>query len=113
MVQQWASHMHQITQEFSLRNFENIALHNVPNNLQPIVWKRFIDGIFVGWTHGEKALQNFHTYLNSLHPTIKFDITYSTREINFLDNIIYFNSHDKLESAVYVKTNRYLCFVTC
>ena len=25
------------------------------------------------WTHGEAALQNFHTYLNNLHPTIKLD----------------------------------------
>ena len=55
------------------------------------------------WTHEEAALKNFHTYLKSLHPTIKFDITYSTKEINFLDTTIYFNSHHKLESTLYVK----------
>ena len=86
-----------------LGNFENTALCNAPNNLQPIIWKRFIDDIFIVWTHGEAALQNFHTYLNNLHPTVKLDITYSTKEINFLDTTIYFNSHHKLESTLYVK----------
>ena len=86
-----------------LGNFVNTALCNAPNNLQPIIWKCFIDDIFMVWTHGEAALQNFHTYLNNLHPTIKPDITYSTKEINFLDTTIYFNSHHKLESTLYVK----------
>ena len=86
-----------------LGNFENTALGNAPNNLQPIIWKRFTDDIFMVWTHGEAALQNFHTYLNNLHPTIKLDITHFTKEINFLDTTVYFNSHHKLESTLYVK----------
>ena len=86
-----------------LGNFENTALHNVPSNLHPVIWKCFIYDNFMIWTHGETALQNFHTYLNNLHPTIKFDMTYSTKEINFLDTTIYFNPHGKLESTLYVK----------
>ena len=87
-----------------LANFENTVLHNAPNNLQPIIWKRFIDDIFMIYTQGEAALQNFHTYFNNIHPTIKFDVTYSTKEMKFLDTTIYFNSQSKLESTLYVKT---------
>ena len=86
-----------------LGDFENQALQNAPNNLQPITWKRFIDDIFMIWTHGEETLIKFHNYLNSLHPTIKFDITYSNKEINFLDTTIFFNKKGKLESTLYVK----------
>ena len=80
-----------------LSNFENTALHNAP-----IIYNLLL---------GKASLMTFswctskfpHIYLNNLHHTIKFDITYSTKEINFLDTTIYFNSHHKLESTLYVK----------
>ena len=34
---------------------------------KPLTWKRFIDDIFLVWTHGEQSLKNFIDYLNSLH----------------------------------------------
>ena len=84
-------------------DFEYKALKNAPNNLQPLIWKRFIDDIFMIWTHGEESLLQFYNFLNDLHPTIKFDIEYSTQEIHFLDTTIYFNKDNKLESTLYVK----------
>ena len=37
------------------------------------------------WTHGEDKLNNFITYLNNIHPTIKFTSEHSTTSIPFLD----------------------------
>ena len=50
--------------------FETRALDGYP--LKPLVWKRFIDDIFMVWTHGEESLNHFIEYLNSLHESIKF-----------------------------------------
>ena len=55
------------------------------------------------WTHGKESLLQFYNFLIDLHPTIKFDIEYSTQEIHFLDTTIYFNKDNKLESTLYVK----------
>ena len=63
------------------RRFEIKALCNYP--LQPLIWKRFIDDIFLIWTHGEDSLKEFLNYLNNLHPTIKFISETSTESINF------------------------------
>ena len=71
--------------------FEQKALSKAPNNLQPLIWKRFVDDIFFIWTHGGTALQGFYNYLNTIHPTIKFEISHSNQEINFLDTTIFLN----------------------
>ena len=40
-------------------------------SIQPFMWKRSIDDIFLVWIHGRQLLLDFIDYLNSLHPTIK------------------------------------------
>ena len=40
--------------------------------LQPQLWKRFIDDIFLIWPHGMNSLTKFIEHLNTVHPTIKF-----------------------------------------
>ena len=50
--------------------FETKALANWP--LKFLIWLRFIDDIFMIWTHGEDNLNKFISYLNEIHPTIKF-----------------------------------------
>ena len=84
--------------------FEQKALSKAPNNLQPLIWKRFIDDIFFIWIHGGTALQEFYDYLNTIHPTIKFEIGHSNQEINFLDTTIFFKHDTKLESTLFVKS---------
>ena len=84
--------------------FEQKALSKAPNNLQPLIWKRFIDDIFFIWTHGGTALQGFYDYLNTIHPTIKFEISHSIQEIDFLDTTIFFKHGTKLESTLFVKS---------
>ena len=83
--------------------FEETALSKAPNNLQPLIWKRFIDDIVFIWTHGGTALQEFYDYLNTIHSTIKFEISHSNQEINFVDTTIFFKHGTKLESTLFVK----------
>ena len=91
-----------------LGNFENTAL-----NLRPIIWKRFYDANLAVLTHGETALRNFHTYLSTLYPTIIFDITYSTKEINVLDTTVPSTSTPIVSTNLQSQTYGYLCFITC
>ena len=44
---------------------------------RPIIWKRFIDDIFLVWTYTAQELDIFMDKLNNFHPTIKF-----TKEVN-------------------------------
>ena len=53
--------------------------------LQPLVWFRYIDDIFFIWTHGEQELQNFLRSLNEFHTDIKFTYESSKESIAFLD----------------------------
>jgi hypothetical protein len=51
----------------------------------PRTWLRFIDDVFMIWTHGEDSLAEFVEYLNSCVETIKFTAEYSKLAVNFLD----------------------------
>ena len=48
-----------------LAKFETDALLRAP--FQPYIWWRFIDDIFMIWTHSLDDLQTFTTYLNNIH----------------------------------------------
>ena len=48
--------------------FETYTLKGAP--FQPHTWWRYIDDIFMIWTHTVDDLQTFISYLNNLHPTI-------------------------------------------
>ena len=50
---------------------------------------RFIDDIFLVWTASEQELLNFHTTINSVHPSIKFTMEYSKEKINYLDTTVF------------------------
>ena len=51
-------------------DFENRIVYKYPR--QPITWWRFIDDVFLLWSHTEEELHDFVEYLNNSHPTIKF-----------------------------------------
>ena len=53
--------------------------------LKPFIWWRYIDDIFMVWTHGEEKLNEFITHSNSSHNTIKFTNEFSDSSISFLD----------------------------
>ena len=52
---------------------------------KPEVWLRYIDDIFMVWTHGEEKLKDFLKELNIFHETIKFTAEASKETVNFLD----------------------------
>ena len=72
--------------------FETRALENYP--LKPMLWLGFIHDIFMIWTHGEDHLTNFITYLNNIHPTIKFIYEHSHQTVNFLDTSVHIDENE-------------------
>ena len=53
--------------------------------VQPLLWKRYIDDIFVLWTAGAQTLTSFVEYLDNCLPSMKFEANISDSTINFLD----------------------------
>ena len=52
---------------------------------KPLIWMRFIDGVFFIWMHGEEKVKSFINHLNGSQETIKFTIEHSRDSISFLD----------------------------
>ena len=53
--------------------------------IKPLHWWRYRDDIFDLWQQGLAALNSFTEYINSLYPTIKFELVYSEYKLNVLD----------------------------
>ena len=93
--------------------FETKALSNWP--LKPLIWLRFIDDIFMIWTHGEDNLNEFIKYLNGIHPTIKFTHESSPTHIDFLDTTVKINDSREIYTTLYEKptdTHLYLHYTS-
>ena len=93
--------------------FETKALEGY--HLKPLTWLRFIDDIFMIWTHGEDSLKEFITYLNSLHHSIKFTHEFSRTSINFLDTTVKFGENRELITTLFNKptdTHLYLHYTS-
>ena len=89
-------------------NYAIIFMHSVEEEilknttLKPRIWRRFIDDVFIVWTHGKETLEKFLNYINQAHETIKFTAEYSTQEVPFLDTLVY-KLNNKLATKVYHK----------
>ena len=97
-----------------LAKFETDALRSAPH--QPHIWWRFIDDIFIIWTHTEDDLHAFITYLNNLHPTIKFTSSHSYTSISFLDVKVSLNQFGQVETDLHTKPtdkHQYLLHSSC
>ena len=53
-------------------SLEHKILNSTQNRPLPGSWKRYIDDVNFLWTDGLDSLQQFQTYLNNFHPTIRF-----------------------------------------
>ena len=102
-------------------SYANIFMDHFERNfvytyhIQPLVWKRYIDDIFMLWDKGIAELQNFIDFLNLCLPSIKFETNISESEINFLDVKVKL-SHGNLSTSLYTKetdTLSYLDYSTC
>ena len=67
-----------------------------------MVWFRYIDGIILIWTQGEKELDQFLKELNKTHPNLKFTHESSKEKISFLDLSIPLSS-GKLYTDLHIK----------
>ena len=76
-------------------------------NQKPYVYFRFLDDIFVVWTHTLEQFQTFLDTFNTHHPTIKFKATIDPHSITFLDMEIFkgpqFQQSQVLDTRVYFK----------
>ena len=70
--------------------------------LLPLRYSRFIDDIFLIWTHGEKELLKFHSTFNSRNPHIKLTMNYSKISVDFLDTTVILKNK-RLETTIYRK----------
>ena len=66
-----------------LAKFETDGLSRAP--FQPFIWMRYINDIFMIWTRSVQDLNTFTSFLNDIHPAIKFTGDYSFTSIPFLD----------------------------
>ena len=74
------------------------------SEFKPFLWLRYLDEIFCIWIQGSEKLNELFNSINSVHPTIKFTMDYSTKEINFLGATVT-KVGNKLEIDLYCKPN--------
>ena len=87
-------------------HFDTKHVYTYP--LQPFLWKRYTDDIFLVVTYSLEELDDFISLLNRCHPTIIFTQELSVNEVPFLDLLIY-KSATRLYTRLYVKpTDRHI-----
>jgi len=87
---------------------------------KPTLWKRFVDDIFSVWTISEQEINDFVSFANNFHPTIKFTREMSSERIVFLDTEVFkgprFAISKTLDVQTYFKpteTFQYTHFSSC
>ncbi|XP_078063671.1 uncharacterized protein LOC144489689 [Mustelus asterias] len=74
--------------------YANIFMHRfeqdlfIAQDLQPMLYTRYIDDIFFLWTHGEQSLKQFYDDINKFHPSIRLTMDYSPELVAFLNTRI-------------------------
>ena len=88
-----------------MANFEKKALTKC--TYKPHTYFRFLDDIFIVWTHSLDQFQTFFNTFNTHHPTIKFKATINSNSIDFLDVTIFkgpnFENNNILDTKVHFK----------
>ena len=79
---------------------ENFFLET--QELQPLLWLRYIDDSVFIWIHGKEELQKFMEKFQNLTPNIRFAYESSEKSILFLDLIITV-SEQKLKTTLLIK----------
>ena len=91
---------------------EKKLLKSLPK--QPLIYKRFIDDIFMVFEGSEQELTQFITLCNNFHHSIKFTAEYSKTRAIFLDTIV-LKEGNKLKTTLYTKetdTHSYLHYTS-
>ena len=83
-------------------NLEQIPLSDCQP--KPLIWLRFIDDIFLIWTHDEDELNRFVQYATQVHYKIKFTCNKSKSHVTFLDiKVVLDPLSNKLYTTLYTK----------
>ena len=69
--------------DIAMGEIDHKAKHCGP--IKPSQWWRYRNDIFDLWQQGPAALNSFTEYINSLYPTIKFELVHSESKLNVLD----------------------------
>ena len=70
---------------------------------KPFWWVRYIDDIFLIWTHGQEKQKVFLEDLNKFHPNLKFTSDLSEENVAFLDLKVKLKQ-GKIETGLHVKS---------
>ena len=77
--------------------------------MKPLFCKRMRDDVFCVFQYGEKRIEEFESFLNSIEPRIQW--THEEEEhgiLNFMDMSIWSNDEGKLRSKIYRKDSHTL-----
>jgi len=95
-------------------SFANIFMSDLENRflqtqrILPLIWRRYIDDIFMIWTHGRDSLETFLLELNTFHHSIKVTFDISNTEAVFLDVTVHkgerFKATQILDCRTHFKT---------
>lgn len=67
------------------------------------LYLQFLDHIFLIWTRILDELMKVKQKINKVHPSMKFNLYFSYRKINFLDTVVFKIDSGKLEIKLYRK----------
>ena len=91
--------------------YANLFMGKIEDQLRSIggdnilLWKRFIDDIFLVWTGTEDELRMFLSDINKVHRTIQFTWEISHSEITFLDTTLYKGPRFMREGTLDIRTH--------
>ncbi|XP_070533837.1 uncharacterized protein [Ptychodera flava] len=68
----------------------------------PLWHKRFVDDLIELWYRSRETIEQFIQIVNTVHPSIKFDVEFSKEERAFLD-VRVIRHGDRLETNLYIK----------
>jgi len=88
-----------------ITDFEEKHILNRPN--RPMLYRRYIDDIFIIWTDTLTELEQLITNINQRHPTIKMTSELSTQSINYLDITITIENNRLKTTSYFKPTNTF------
>ena len=86
-----------------MHDLESSLLRSAPAS--PVLYKRYIDDVFIVWNLGPELLQSFLDHFNNADPNIKFthQSTELTGSINFMDTTVHVSPDGSISYELYRK----------
>ena len=84
--------------------FQHCQTHNIPH--PNFFWVRYLDDVFMIWTHSKQDLENFLNVANNWHDNITLEATWNDTQIDFLDVTIYKGENHSTSGLLDTKSYR-------